>query len=465
MSEEKVEIEKDDASATANESYGISDELSKELLEALEGKQRAVVKGLVDPLHSADIADFIEKISPEQRRSFVKYIRKNFAPEILVEINNSAKEDVIGVLGARKSAEAINTLENDDAVEVMENLTQAGQQVILEEMPENKREQMEESLSFPEDSAGRLLDKKIVCVPEFWTVGQTIDFLRSNKDLPRDFYQIFVSDPKMKPVGGVLLSHIMCSNRSVKIKDIMSENLKTIKANMDQEEVAFIFRQYGLVSAPVVNEDGRMIGIITVDDIVHVIEEEAQEDILRLGGISETDIHTGFAETTMSRFPWLIANLVTAIIASVVIGLFEETIEKLAALAVLMPIVASMGGNAGTQSITVTVRAIATKELTSTNMMRVVKKELLVGGLNGIMFAIITGILSYAWYGSLGLSLVFAIATIFTLLLAGLSGTLVPVGLVKLGVDPAIASSVLLTTITDIVAFGVFLGFATMILF
>ncbi len=463
MSVDKQKITEDNS--TSNESYGLSDELSKEILKALETKKRANLKKLLEPLHTADIADFIERISPSQRRSFIKFIRKDFDPEILVEINHSAKEDVFEILGAKHSAEAINTLETDDAVEVMEDLTDEEQQVILEEMPEKDREQMEESLSFPEDSAGRLIDKKIVCVPEFWTVGQTIDFLRSNKDLPSDFYQIFVSDPKMKPVGGVLLSHILRSNRTAKIKEIMNEDLKTISAEMDQEDVAFVFRQYGLVSAPVVNEEGRMIGIITVDDIVHVIEEEAQEDILHLGGVSETDIHTSFKETTMSRFPWLIANLVTAIVASVVIALFEGTIEKLAALAVLMPIIASMGGNAGTQSITVTVRALATKELTSTNMMRVVKKEVIVGGLNGIMFAVITGSLSYFWYGNLGLSLVFAIATVFTLLLAGLSGTLVPVGLVKIGVDPAIASSVVLTTITDIVAFGVFLGFATIILF
>jgi magnesium transporter len=462
MSENNEKIE--DIS-TEEDSYGLTDDLSKQILEALDHNQRQKIKDLVAPIHCADLADFIDRISPEQRRLFITYIKKDFDAEILVEINRSAKEDVFEILGAKRSAEAINTLDTDDAVDVMEDLTEANQQVILEEMPDKEREEMEESLAYPEDSAGRLIDKKVVCVPEFWTVGQTIDFLRENQDLPEDFYQIFIADPKMKPVGGVLLSRIMRSKRPVLMKDIMHENLKTIKADMDQEEVAFIFRQYGLVSAPVINEEGRMIGIITVDDIVHVIEEEAQEDILHLGGISETDLHTSFASTAKSRFPWLVANLVTAIVASIVIAFYEGTIEKLAALAVLMPIVASMGGNAGTQSVTVTVRAIATKELSSTNMLRVIKKELLVGCLNGFLFAILTGFLAYLWYGNIGLSFVFAIATIFTLVLAGLSGTLVPLGLVKLGVDPAIASSVVLTTITDIVAFGVFLGFATAILF
>lgn len=454
-----------DKMSPENVAYGISDELSKEILNALEQKDKKSLKKLIKPIHAADLADFIDSISHEKRLNFLKFIGKDFDPEILVDINHTAKEDVIEVFGAKKSAQAINTLETDDAVEVMEDLTQAEQQVILEEMPVKQRKELEESLAFPEDSAGRLIDKKMVCVPEFWTVGQTIDFLRSNGDLPNDFYQIFVADPKMKPVGGVLLSRIIRSKRPVKMKDIMDGDLKTIRADMDQEEVAFIFRQYGLVSAPVINEEERMIGIITVDDIVDVIEEEAQEDILHLGGVSETDLHTSLASTAASRFPWLVANLLTAVVASVVISLFEDTIQRFAALAVLMPIVASMGGNAGTQSITITVRAIATKEITATNVSRVIGKELMVGLLNGIIFAIITGLLVYVWYDNIQLSLIFAVATILTLLLAGLSGTLVPIGLVKMGVDPAIASSVVLTTITDIVAFGAFLGFASMMLF
>jgi magnesium transporter len=463
MSQEPQKNIEDDS--PDNSVYGISEERSKEIIKALDKRQRKTLTNLLAPLHVADIADFIERISSEKRRAFIKFIKKDFDPEILVEINQSAKEDVLEILGAKQSAEAINTLETDDAVDVIEDFDHAEQQIILGEMPAKERQEIEEYLAFPEDSAGRLVDKRMVCVPEFWTVGQTIDFLRENNDLPDDFYQIFIADPKMKPLGGVLLSRIMRSNRPVKMKDIMNNDLKTISAEMDQEEVAFVFRKYGLASAPVVNSEGRMIGIITLDDIVDVIDEEAHEDILHMGGISDADFNSSFVSTAKSRLPWLSANLITAIAASFVISFFEGVIEKLAALAVLMPIIASMGGNAGTQSITVTVRAIATKELNSTNVRRIICKELMVGALNGLIFAVFTGVLAYLWYHSIYLSLVFASATIFTLLLAGVSGTLVPIGLVKIGVDPAIASSVILTTITDIVAFGTFLGFASLILF
>jgi magnesium transporter len=315
-------------------------------------------------------------------------------------------------------------------------------------------------LAYPEDSAGRLLVKEVVTVPEFWTVGQIIDYLRATPEIPKDFYQIFVVDPKFTPVGGLRLSRVMCSERSVSVKDIMEDNIKPVRADMDQEEVAYLFRQYGLVSTPVVSEEGRMIGAISVDDVVDIMEEEAEEDILHLGGVGETDLFSGLSRTVAHRFPWLMINLVTAVIASVVIGQFEGSIEKLAALAVLMPIVASMGGNAGTQTLTVAVRAIATKELTSANAIRVIGKEIAVGSLNGIVFAVIAGVITYLWYGQLGLSLIFAAATIITLTLAGFVGALIPLGLVRVGVDPAIASSVVLTTVTDVVAFGLFLGLA-----
>lgn len=440
--------------------YGLSDEASKEIIGALEDQDHSRVRELVEDLHVADVADLVDSISHDQRRDFINSIRKIFDPEILVELSSNIKEEIIALLGIKDSANAITKLDTDDAIDFIEDLALEGQQEILDAVPDQHRLELEEGLAYPEQSAGRLLDKKIVSVPEFWDVGQAIDFLRSEKELPDEFYQIYIVDPKMKPIGGVMLSQIMRSKRKVKLHDIMQTDLKLIKSDMDQEEVAFIFRQYGLASAPVVNEEGRVIGIITVDDIVHVMEEEAQEDIMRLGGVSETDVHSSLISTLQRRFPWLIVNLVTAIAASIVIAYFEGTIEKFAALAVLMPIVASMGGNAGTQTVTVTVRAIATKELTTTNAMRVVSKEILVGGLNGFVFAIISGIAAYMWYENLYLSLVFASATIATLLLAGLSGALIPIGLVKVGVDPAIASSVALTTITDIVAFGVFLGLA-----
>ncbi len=447
-----------------DKNYGLSRKKSKEIIEALNHNDKARVTELLKPLHIADIADLIDLITHDQRKTLIDFIRKDFDAEILVELDSDVKEDTIELLGPKDSAKAIKQLDTDDAVDVIEDLDEEGQQEILEAIPKKQRAELEEGLSYPEDSAGRLLDRNIVTVPEFWNVGQTIDYLRVEKTIPDEFYQIFVVDPAQHPVGGVMLSRVMRSKRNVLMKDIMHEDLKIINAEIDQEEVAYIFRQYGLACAPVVNEEGRMIGVITIDDVVDVIDEEAHEDIMHLGGILEGDLYSDFVQTLRRRFPWLLINLVTAIIASIVIGIFEESIAKLAALAVLMPIVASMGGNAGTQTLTIAVRAIATRELTGTNARRVIGKEVLVGVLNGLLFAIITAVATYLWYGNLMLSMIFAFATIITLAIAGFAGATIPIFLVRIGVDPAIASSVVLTTITDVIAFGAFLGLAATIL-
>ncbi|MCE3231951.1 MAG: mgtE [Rickettsiaceae bacterium] len=460
----KAKHRHDQAADQNNHSYLLSHEQSKELMRALEADDRVKITELVTPLHAADIADFINMASYEHRRLLINFIRRDFDPEILVELSQDAKEGVLELLGPERSAMAINTLETDDAVDVMEDLNKEEQEEILSVLPEEDRKDLEESLSYPQDSAGRMVDRNVVSVPEFWTVGQTIDFLRSEKDLPDEFYEIFVVDPKMKPVGGIMLSRIMRSKRPVMVKDIMQTDLKLIKSGMDQEEVAFLFRQYGLASAPVINEEGRMIGVITVDDVVDVIEEEAQEDIMYLGGVTETDLHSSPTKTIKRRFPWLFANLVTAVSSSFVISMFEGTIAKIAALAVLMPVAASMGGNAGMQTTTVIVRSIATKELTTTNAMRVISKELMVGLLNGISFSIIAATVSYLVFGNLLMSAAFGLAIIATLFMAGLLGVLIPLAFVKLGADPAIASNVVLTTITDCTAFATFLGIATWLL-
>lgn len=443
------------------ESYGLTDALTKKLLKALASEDVTQVQKLLHPLHVADIADFINLISHEQRNSLVSLLRDDFKPEILVELEPDVREEIIELLGTEESAEVIGQLDTDDAVEVIEDLDSKEQQEILESIPDTQRSELEEGLSFPEDSAGRLMERQMVSVPQYWSVGQTIDYLRSESDLPRDFPQVYVVDPVFKPIGAVKLSHIMRSGREILVKDLVTEELKSVPAEMDQEEAAFLFRQYGLSSAPVINQQGRLIGVISVDDIFDVMQEEAEEDILHMGGVSETDIYSDMRETVQRRFPWLLVNLMTAIAASAVIWLFEGMIEKLAALAVLMPIVASMGGNAGTQTLTVAVRALATKELQSANALRVVGKEILVGGANGLLFAIIAGAAIFWWYNDPYLSGIFAIAIVITLLLAGLAGALIPLGLEKIGVDPATASTVFLTTITDVVAFGVFLGLAT----
>ena len=459
----KQEIEHDIATTSAT--YGLSDEQQQVLVQALNDENRVEVRRLVRDMHAADIADFIGLIQGAKRTLFIEYIRKNFDPEIFLDSDYDTKEAIIEQLGIEESAEAIATLDSDDAVDVIEDLNEGDQQDILEAIEDKQqRAELEEGLSYPEDSAGRLLEKQFVSVPEFYNVGQTIDHLRQLDDGPSDFYEIFLVDPAMKPIGGVMLSRVMRSHRDIKMRDLMRDNIKVINATMDQEEVAFIFRQYGLASAPVINDEGRMIGVISVDDVVDVMAEEAHEDIMHLGGISESDLHTGFFKTAKRRFPWLVVNLITAIIASIVIAMFENNIAALASLAVLMPIIASMGGNAGTQTLTVAVRAIATKELTAANGMYIVGKELLVGMANGLAFAVITGLMVYGWYADIWLSIVFAIATILTMLLAGFAGVAIPLGLVRLGVDPAIASSVFLTTITDVVAFASFLGFAAAVL-
>lgn len=455
---------KDDFAARSNSSYGLNEDLSKELLVAIYNNDAEEVKKLLASLHAADIADFIDAISYEQRKNLISLIRDGFNPEILVDLDYSVREEILDLLGAKHSASAIKSLDKDDAVDIIENLEEGDRQEILEAMPEKHREMLEEGLAYPEDSAGRLIEENIVSIPEFWSVGQTIDYLRASKNLPDDFYQVFVVDPKFIPVGGVMVSKILRATRETLMKDIMYTDLKVIHSDLDQEEVAFIFQQYGLASAPVVNAEGRMIGVIELDDIIDVIEEEAEEDIFRLGGIRETDVHTNSIATLISRFPWLFLNLGTAFLDSVVIGLFDDAIAKFATLAVLMPVAASMGGNAGTQSLTVIVRALATKELSQTNAFRVISKEILVGLLNGLIFAFVTGLAAYLWYKDLHLSVIFGLAMIFTLLMAGLSGVLIPIFLEKIGVDPAISSVIILTTITDVTAFATFLGLATMFL-
>ena len=447
-------------STKKEEQYGLDPAIVKSLLSALYNDETKRFHELASSLHSSELTDFLSTTNSDTRRQAIAILGDQLDPHIFDQLDTDVKKDIVSALGHEQSAQVIEQLDPEDAVDVIEDLHVEVQGGILDAMQDDTREELEERLSYPDDSAGRIVEKSLVSVPEFWTVGQSIDFLRANDTLPDNFYHIFVVDPKLHPVGAVPVSQAMRSQRSVVMNDIMETNLKFIRTDMDQEEAAYIFRKYALVSAPVVNEEGRMVGVITVNDIVDVIDEEAEEDIMRMGGIKETDIHSAFLQTAKYRFPWLLINLFTAIIASIVIAYFEGTIEQIVALAVLMPIVASMGGNAGTQTVTVAVRALATKELTSANMMRVITKETIVGGLNGVLFALLTAVIIFYWYGDLQLALVFGLAVIITLMVAGLSGALIPLGLVRLGTDPAIASSVFLTTVTDVVAFAVFLGLA-----
>ncbi len=444
--------------------YGLTPGLVRVVLEALDDGEAARVGDLIAPLHAADKADLLETVTAEQRRSIVDVLRPGFDPEIFAELDETVRDEVVGRLGADELAAAVAKLDTDDAVYLVEGLADDARRAVLAAVAAEVRSALEEGLAYPENSAGRLMQRQLVAVPVAWTVGETIDYLRSSDDLPDEFYDVFVVDPGHVPVGYVPLSWAMRAKRPVRMSDLMEPDLKLIPAEMDQEEVAFLFHQYRLVSAPVIDRAGRLTGVITVDDVVGVVDEEAEEDIMRLGGVRETDIHEPAWKTARRRFAWLLVNLVTAILASTVIWFFDATIEQMVALAVLMPIVASMGGNAGTQTLTVSVRALATKELTPANALRMVGKEGLVGVFNGVLFAIVTAAVAAAWFSDPLLGGVIGAAMIVNMLVAALSGILVPLGLARIGVDPAIAAAVFVTTVTDIVGFFGFLGLAALVL-
>ena len=456
-------LEVDKKNIPHGDSFGLNPDLVHFLCEAIDQKDITRIKDHVASMHSADLADFINQSSPEQREILLEVIRNHLDPAVLIDLEGEVKPEVMEQLGAKKSAEALAQLDPDDAVQVIEDLQKDDQQEILEAISDsNQRSELEQSLAYPEDSAGRLMEQNFVAIPGDWNVGQTIDFLRNEEhELPSDFYQIFVVDEHNRPTGAVLVSRVLRNKRDVEILDIMQEDLRLINVNTDQEEVAYMFRKYALASSPVVDDTGKMVGVISVDDIVDVMDEEAEEDILHLGGIMQSDLFSSFFKTTGKRFPWLFINLFTALAGATVISMFEATIEKLVALAVMMPIIASLAGNAGTQALTIAVRGLATKELTATNARRILLKEIFVGLSNGLLFATIVGTVSYLYYGNLNLSLVFASAVIGTLLVAGLAGTVIPLILSRMKIDPAIASGVFLTTMTDALAFFIFLGLAT----
>ena len=460
--------ERDDADAwlpeVQPESYGISSELVRAVSEALDEGKEAEARDLTVELHEADLADLLENLDREERPLLLKILGTDFDLEVLTYLDDSVREEVVEALEPKHIASSLSDLNSDDAVDIIEDLDEEAQQRVLAALPQAERLVMEESLSFPEDSAGRIMQRELLAVPSSWTVGETIDYMRASKDLPDDFYDLYIVDPKHQPIGYVPLSRAMRTRRPVLLTDIMNEGMRTIPVTMDQEEVAYLFRQYGLVSAPVVDDAGRLVGVVTVDDVVHIIDEEAEEDLLKLAGVQETDLYSAVLDTTKARFTWLLINLFTAVAASVVIALFEDTLERIVALAVLMPIVASMGGNAGTQTLTVAVRAIAMRDLSSGNALRFVGKELLVGLANGLMFAVVAGAVAWIWFDMPSIGIIIAAAMVINLVVAALSGALVPLGLEKVGVDPAVASSVVLTTVTDIIGFFAFLGLATLFL-
>ena len=409
-------------------------------------------------LHEADVANLIENLNPDTRIKLIELESFNINPEIFIELNESIQSEVLQLLSIDSIIKIIKRLESDNAIKILENLEKDTKNKVLDKLPPKDKFLLEEGLSYPEDSAARIMQREFTAVPSDWTVGQTIDYVREDKDLPEEFLEIFIVDNDFKPIGTVPSSRVLRTSRDLKMNSIMIEMPVLISANMDQEEVGLTFENYNLVSAGVVNKNNKLVGMITADDVVTVVQEEAEEDVLRLAGVGDEEITDSVMLKTKKRFNWLLLNLFTALLATWVISNFGASIEQMVALAFLMPIVASMGGNAGMQTLAVTIRAIATKELSKTNFQRVIFKEFLIGILNGIIFAIITAAIVQIWFKEINLSLLIGVSMILNMIVAGLFGILVPVSLKKLNIDPALASSVFVTTITDVIGFLSFLG-------
>ena len=444
--------------------YGMTPKVEVAVIAALAEGHTRRVRALVSPLHPADQADLIERLNTPQRKRLLVMMAPVLDPDTLTYLDDDLLEDALESIGAKKAAEAIVEMDSDDAIDIIEELDDEERDTLLASLPAAERLIVEEGLSYPEDSSGRMMQREVVVAPAHWTVGQTIDFMRGEDDLPEEFYAIIIIDPARRVLGHVRLSLLLSQQRPVRLSEIMESSSHQIPVTMDQEEVAILFRRYALVSASVIDDQGRLVGVITVDDVVEVIDEEAEEDLMALAGVSDVSIRSTLAETLQARFSWLMVNLLTAIAASVVISFFEDAIERIVALAVLMPIVASMGGNAGTQTVTVAVRALALRQLSRSTVMGFVLRELSVGVINGGIFAVTAGLVSYFWFGDMSVALVMAVAMMANLIIAGVSGTAIPLTLSRFGVDPAVASSVFITTVTDVIGFLTFLGLAALFL-
>jgi magnesium transporter len=461
------DLEASEAEAVAAEETRLDEddrlrpEFVDEVLEKLEAGDDEGVRALVEPLHPADIADLFELVDRDRRRALAAALADLLDGDVLAEMNEWVREELIDALEPHEVAEIAGELETDDAVALIEDLEEDEQRAVLRALDPDDRAAIEEALSYPEDSAGRLMRRDAVCVPEHWTVGHVIDFLRAGDELTTDFWEVFVVDPAHRPVGTCLLSWILRTPRRIAVADVMQREQTLIPIDMDQEEVALRFQKYALISAAVVDQAGRLVGMITADDVVHIIQEEASEDALLLSGAGvEGDINEPVLDSYKARVRWLLANLVTALVASTIISFFEGAIAQMVALATLMPIVAGVGGNAGTQTLAVTVRALATNQLTRSNSWRAVGRELRVALLNGLSVAVVIGIGVSLVFHNPALGAVIAAAMMTNIVIAGLAGVLVPLTLEKAGADPAVASSIFVTMTTDSMGFLVFLGLA-----
>jgi magnesium transporter len=446
------------------EAHPLNKQAVARIMEAVDTDDRDRLWQEMEPLHAADIADLLEQLGSGDRRRLIALYGQEFDGEILSELDESIREEVIGLLTPEVLADAVRELDSDDVVDLVEDLQDRQQETILSALEAGDRLAVQQSLTYPEYSAGRLMQREVVIAPEHWTVGDAIDFMRGAETLPDQFYHIILVDPRLHPLGNVTLGRIMASPRSAALKDLVEEGFHIIPVTRAEGDVAYAFNQYHLISAPVVDEEGRLVGVITIDDAMTVLDEENEEDIFRLAGVGEGGVNDSVVQTSKQRLPWLGVNLVTAILASLVISIFEDAIGQLVALAVLMPIVASMGGNAGTQSLTVTVRALATKDLTTANLRRVLMREVMVGLINGLVFAVVMGFVGVVWFGGPELGYVIAAAMVINLAVAGLAGAGIPVVMDRMGIDPALGSGTFVTTVTDVIGFFAFLGLGALVL-
>jgi magnesium transporter len=440
----------------------IRPEFVEEISRAIRGSDATFLRAIVAELHEADLGDLIAALEPEDRVNLVELTGSDFDFSALNEVDETVREEILEELEPQEVAEGVRELESDDAVEILESLDEEDREEVLERLPPSERDVIERSLEYPENSAGRRMQTEFIAVPPDWTVGQAIDYMRETSDLPDRFYEIYAVDAEKRWQGAVPLDVLLRSRRMVPLKELVDEDRRRVSVLDDQEEVARMFGKYNLVAAPVVDTENRLVGVITIDDVVDVIEEEADEDLKALGGVtSDEELSDSVWTIARGRFNWLLVNLATAFLASSVLGLFEGQLEKMVALAVLAPIVASQGGNAATQTMTVAVRALATRELGATNAWRVVMREAMVGLVNGLAFAVITGVAAVAWFKIPGLGVVIGLAIICNLVAGALGGILIPMLLARMKADPAVASGTFVTTVTDVVGFFAFLGIAT----
>ena len=438
--------------------FEFNKEYIKVVTDKIANNDAVFISNSFKEMHPADAADIIEQLNQSDRENLIKLNNFKIDPQVFVELNESIQTEIIKFLSIESIVYILKNLESDDSTKILENLDEQNKNEILRSLPPKDRFILLESLSYPEDSAARIMQREFTAIPSNWSVGQTIDYLRENKDLPEEFLEIFIVDNEFKPIGTVPSSKVLRTPRENKMISIMNESQLSIPVDMDREEVGHIFENYNLNSACVVDKSNKLVGMITSDDVLTVLKEEAEEDALRLAGVGDEEITDGVLKKTKRRFNWLLLNLFTAFLATWVISIFGATIEQMVALAFLMPIVASMGGNAGMQTLAVTIRTIATNELTKNNFTQNILKEFLIGVLNGVIFAIISAFIVQIWFEDTQLSIIISVSMVLNMIVAGLFGILVPITLKKFNIDPAIASSVFVTTITDVIGFLSFLG-------